>query len=100
MPRDILPLVDNDVLTLIGEEVIKIRDKKTLEYWMEFYTTRRLRLIDNLYPDFRSEWRQTHLRFRKLEKYQFWWGYETKWETLRTIDYAGDVSDTSSDEDW
>ena len=50
MPRDILPLVDNDVLTLIGKEVIKIRDKKTLEYWMEFYTTRRLRLIDRLYP--------------------------------------------------
>lgn len=50
MPRDILPLVDNDVLTLIGKEVIKIRDKKTLEYWMEFYTTRRLRIIDRLYP--------------------------------------------------
>tara|TARA_R110000772_G_scaffold4337_5_gene15258 strand:+ start:1117 stop:1428 length:312 start_codon:yes stop_codon:yes gene_type:complete len=35
MNRDILPLVDNDVLTIIGKEVIKIRDKKTLEYWME-----------------------------------------------------------------
>ena len=35
MPRDILPLVDNDVLTLIGTEVIKIRDRKTLEYWTE-----------------------------------------------------------------
>ena len=100
MPRDILPLVDNDVLTLIGKEVIKIRDKKTLEYWMEFYTPRRYCLINRLYPDLRSAWRETHLIFRKLEKYQFVWGYETKWETLRNIEYAGGTSDTSSDEDW
>ena len=40
MNRYIIPLLDNDVLTLIGKEVIKIRDRKTLEYWMEFYTHR------------------------------------------------------------
>ena len=51
MNRDILPLLDNDVLTLIGKEVIKIRDRKTLEYWMEFYTPRRLRIINRLYGD-------------------------------------------------
>ena len=51
MNRDILPLLDNDVVTLIGKEVIKIRDRKTLEYWMEFYTPRRLRIINRLYGD-------------------------------------------------
>ena len=51
MNRDILPLLDNDVLTLIGKEVIKIRDRKTLEYWMEFYTPCRLRLLNRLIGD-------------------------------------------------
>lgn len=49
MNRDIIPLLDNDVLSLIGKEVIKIRDRKTLEYWIEFYTPLRLRIVDRLY---------------------------------------------------
>ena len=35
MNRDIIPLLDNDVLSLIGKEVIKIRDRKTLDYWID-----------------------------------------------------------------
>jgi len=97
MNRDIIPLLDNDVLSLIGKEVIKIRDRKTLQYWMELYTPRRYCLINRLYPDLRYGWRQTHLIFRKLEKYQLGWGDETKWDTLRTIEYTG-VSDTSDDD--
>jgi len=101
MNRDIIPLLDNDVLSLIGKEVIKIRDRKTLEYWMEFYTPRHYCLINRLYPDLRYGWRQTHLIFRKLEKYQIGWGDKSRWDTLRTIEYSGGVSDTSdSDDDY
>ena len=45
MNRDILPLLDNDVLTLIGKEVIKIRDRKTLEYWINITNQSSLKIV-------------------------------------------------------
>jgi len=86
MPRDILPLVDNDVLTLIGTEVIKIRDRKTLEYWMEFYTTRRLRLINRLYPEInRKIIRQTIASFNNYKVYP---KRKTKIERIKRLEVS------------
>ena len=34
-PRYIIDLADNDVMTLIGEAVVKVREEHTLEYWVE-----------------------------------------------------------------
>ena len=120
MPRDILPLVDNDVLTLIGKEVIKIRDKKTLEYWMEFYTTRRLRLIDRLYPQINRKIiiqtisgfnnykvypkRKTKIELIKrlevsvIEVGGDWWMGHTTIEV--DSDYDSEEDGIISDEDW
>tara|TARA_R110000822_G_scaffold119979_3_gene253262 strand:- start:12 stop:419 length:408 start_codon:yes stop_codon:yes gene_type:complete len=92
MNRDILPLVDNDVLTIIGKEVIKIRDKKTLEYWMEFYTTRRLRLINNLYPTILNDWRQVRLiinTYTDATPSPWFPQGSTKWDVIKDLDYYG-----------
>jgi len=86
MNRDIIPMLDNDVLTLIGKEVIKVRDRKTLEWWMDFYTPHRLRIIDRLYGDLnRKIIRQTISGFNNYKVYP---KRKTKIELIKRLEVS------------
>jgi len=79
-------MLDNDVLTLIGKEVIKVRDRKTLEWWMDFYTPHRLRIIDRLYGDLnRKIIRQTISGFNNYKVYP---KRKTKIELIKRLEVS------------
>ena len=62
-PREIIDLADNDVMTLIGEAVVKVREEHTLAYWVD----RTLNLMDDMAP--RGSWcAKTYLKYNRTHK--------------------------------